>query len=98
MWGGGAGTPFHLKLLLEEQCTVLGWIRNPSTSLCPNRREHSGTVKPVPLWLSGGGGSYGNSLVVVVVVFLLLEVFKLLLTKQQHSNCTKGSHSAQRNL
>lgn len=46
-WSGGgvqAGTPFHLKPLLEEQCTVLGWIRNPSTWLCPNRRQHSGSI------------------------------------------------------
>lgn len=62
--GGGserAGTPFHLKLLLEEQCTVLGWIRNPSTLLRPNRRERGGTVKPAPLWLSGSGRSCSNS-------------------------------------
>lgn len=90
--GGQAGTPFHLKLRLEEQCTVLGWIRNPSTWLCPNRREHCGTAKPAPLWLSGGGGSYSNSLVVVVVVFLLLDLYSLLLTQQQHSICLKGSH------
>lgn len=96
--GGHAGTPFHLKLLLEEQCTVLGWIRHPSTLLCPNHMEHSGTMKPAPLWLCGSGGSYSNSLVVVVVVFLLLEMLSLLLKQQQHSNFIKGSNSAQRNL
>lgn len=66
---GGAGTPFHLKLLVEEQCTVSGWITNPSTL---SRRSTVETVKAAPLWLSGGAGSHSNSLVVVVVVFLLL--------------------------
>ena len=28
---GGAGTPFHLKLLVEELSSVSGWITNPST-------------------------------------------------------------------
>lgn len=64
--GGQAGTPFHLMLLLEEQCTVLGWI----TLLRPNCNECTETEKPAPLWLSGGDGSYSNGVVVVVVVIL----------------------------
>lgn len=86
-WRGGGGqadTPFHLKLLLEER----GWISNPSTLLCPNRKALSGTEEAAPLWLSGGSGSYSNTpaAVVVIVVLLLVRVRGALVNQQQQFN------------
>lgn len=54
----GAGTPFHLKLRLEEPLTVLGWITNPSNIFgCPNRDEQQrGLWKQRPPWLRVSGG------------------------------------------
>ena len=69
-WRGQTDTPFHLKLLLEER----GWISNPSTFFCPNRKALSGTEEASPLWLSGGGGSYSNTpAAAVVIVGVLLQ-------------------------
>jgi len=35
---GKAGTPFHLKLLLEEQCTVLGLDQKSVNTSVPQSR------------------------------------------------------------
>lgn len=76
---GGGGTSRHaFSLKAPIGRTVLGWISNPSTLLCPNSKELSGTEKAAPLWLSGGGGSNSNTPavvgVVIVVVLLLVRL------------------------
>lgn len=88
-WGGGGGRgasrhAFPLKAPIGS--AVLGWIADPSTLLCPNSEELSGTEKAALLWLSGGGGSYSNTpavVVVIVVVLLLVRVRGVLVNHQR---------------
>lgn len=73
--GGGVASRHAFSLKAAIGRTVLGWIANPSTLLCPNREELSGTVEAAPLWLLGGGGCYRSTpaaLVVAIVPELLV--------------------------
>lgn len=83
-WRRGRGASRHaFPLKAPIGRTVLGWIADPSTLLCPNSKELSGTEKAALLWLSGGGGSYSNTPAVVIVVVLLLVRVRGVLVNHQ---------------